>query len=303
MSTRAHTVPKFYLSEFISPESKAGGDPYVYIGFIETGEIKKRSPKNISISRGLYDGSGGLENSEASIETHLSKIEWAAASAIRKLAASPCSEGAIVGTEIWRFLAWQAARTPGWMNLIEGWVAEWDPGAPIVAVQPPPDGFDSISDRHRSLLVENPQNRERREVVQPEEFHSLLGKGWKWILRNNDHLELLHIQAWYFQARHFPSFSWVRLDAPSGESFVTSDRAIAWIADGLANTPPASLRHPTAQILAPLTRGVALLGRHCSDGLDVTPRDVNRLVASMASGWIVGATADVVRQALADRPG
>ena len=49
------------------------------------------------------------------------------------------------------------------------------------------------------------------------------------VLRRDDHLEMLHLQAWYFQVRHFPRLSWVRLDAPAGEWFITSDRGVAWL--------------------------------------------------------------------------
>src|SRR5450432_1158737 len=126
-------------------------------------------------------------------------------------------------------------------------------------------------------------------------------QGWKWIICHDDHLEMLHLQAWYFQVRHFPRLSWVRLQPPDGEYFITSDRSVAWLADGYADTPPAAFRHPTAQVVAPLTRTIALVGRHGTGALRVKPREVNRFVVFAASGWIAGPTSDVVRQALADR--
>ena len=112
---------------------------------------------------------------------------------------------------------------------------------------------------------------------------------------------MLHIQAWYFQVRHFPRLSWVRLQPHDREYFITSDRSVAWLADGYADTPPAALRHPTAQVVAPLNKTVALVGRHGAGTLGMTPREVNRFIAFAASGWIAGATSDVVRQALSDR--
>src|SRR5580698_4262126 len=82
--TRAHTVPKFYLRGFCDPESENQNhvDPYLWIGSLETGLISKRSPKNIGIKTGLYDGPGGFENPATSIESHLAKIESAAALSI-----------------------------------------------------------------------------------------------------------------------------------------------------------------------------------------------------------------------------
>jgi len=109
------------------------------------------------------------------------------------------------------------------------------------------------------------------------------------------------MQAWYFQVRHFPRLSWVRLNAPDDEWFITSDRGVAWMADGYADTPPAALRHPTAQVVAPLTRKVALVGGNETQKLNVTPREVNRFIACAASGWIAGPTKSAVEQAIQDR--
>jgi hypothetical protein len=125
MSIRAHTVPKFYLGGFLSPESEQGHDPFVWLGSLATGatgEIKRRSPRNISIARGLYDGPGGLTGRSETIEAHLAKIESDASTAINKFAATPVGETPGLPPEITRFLAWQAARTPAWMELEQRWV-------------------------------------------------------------------------------------------------------------------------------------------------------------------------------------
>ncbi len=262
---------------------------------------KPRSPKSLSIAPGLYDGPGGFDTPGASIEDHLAKIECAAATAIRKFVATKPEEGTTVPPEIWRFLAWQAARTPGWMDLEEEWIYHWDPNVDVPVVEPPPDGINSIRDRVRGYCLENPDTGERLEVTDSDEFRSYFKRGWKWVLRSDDKLELLHMQAWYFQVRHFPRLSWVRLNAPDDEWFVTSDRGVAWLADGCADTPPAALRHPTAQVVAPLTRKVALVGRNATHKLQVTAREVNRFIASAASDWVAGPTKKVVEQAILDR--
>lgn len=301
MSTRGHTVPRFHLSGFVAPESENDRDPFVWLGSVSTGEIKRRSPKKISIKRGLYDGPGGLTGPDETIEAHLAKIESDASLAISKFAAVPVGQALTLPPEITRFLAWQAARTPGWMELEQQWVNDppFDPQAE--SIEPPPPGIEKIGHRSRPLCLEEPGTGVRREVTTEEEFKEYRKRGWKWILRRDDHLEMLHVQAWYFQVRHFPRLSWVRLQPPNGELFITSDRGVAWLVDGLADTPPAALRHPTAQVVAPLTRTVALVGRHGTDALNVTPREVNRLIACLASDWIAGPTSDLVHQALADR--
>jgi hypothetical protein len=168
-------------------------------------------------------------------------------------------------------------------------------------LEPPPAGFENIKDRPRCLWVEDPNSGRKREVADLEELREYRKLGWKWIPSTDDRLDLLHMQAWYFQVRHFPRLSWSRLDTPDDEWFVTSDRAVAWLVDGFADTPPAALRHPAAQIVAPLTRKTALVGRHGTSSLQVTPREVNRFVAFAASDWIVGPTRDVVHVAMQDR--
>lgn len=300
-ATRAHSVPKFYLGNFVAPESESTPNPYVWLGTLITREIKRRSPKNISIFPGLYDGPGGFEDRNARIETHLARIESVAAPAIRKFAAEKPGEGVIAAPEIWRFLAWQAARTPAWLELVEDWIYDWDPNASTEVVEPPPAGIERIRNRERKHSVENPDTGERREVTGLHELAIYRRRGWKWVPILADKLEMIHMQAWYFQVRHFPRFFWIRLNAADDEWFITSDRGVAWLVDGYLDTPPAALRHPDAQVVAPLTRKIVLVGRNKTNALRVTPREVNRFTACVASDWIVGPTQKVVEQAIRDR--
>ena len=300
-ATRARTVPKFYLQGFVAPESENESDPFVWLGSLTSGEIKRRSPKNISIARGLYDGPGGFDGPGVSIEGHLAQIESAAAPAIRQFVATESGEGANPPPEIWRFLSWQAARTPGWMEVVEESAYDWDPNVQTPLVEAPPEGITDIRDKVREKIMENPDTGERHQITDSKEFDAYRKRGWKWVLNSDDKLEMLHMQAWYFQVRHFPRLSWIRLNAPEDEWFITSDRGVAWLADGYADTPPAVLRHPTAQVVAPLTRKVVLVGRNKTHPLGVTPREVNRFVACAASDWIVGPTNNVIEQAIRDR--
>lgn len=156
MTTNAHTVPRFYLSGLISSDSEGTPDPFVWVANIDDGEIKKRAPKNVSIVRGFYDGSGCFEDTTTSLEAHLSKIESAAAPAIKRFVATPSANGVVVAPEIWRFLAWQAARTPGWLDLARQWAADWDPNSAESMIESPPDGIDRIRDNDREILLKNP---------------------------------------------------------------------------------------------------------------------------------------------------
>jgi hypothetical protein len=271
------------------------------VGDLATGETKKRSPKNISIARGFYDGPGGLTDPESSLEAHLSQIEAAAAAAIRRFVATPTLGGASPPAEVWRFLAWQAARTPGWIDVVQAAVDKWDPSSELKTVEPPPVGFDHIAERNRSYCVEDPRTGARNEAQNAIELVEFRKRGWRWVLRSTDQLEMIHVQAWYFQVRHFPRLSWVRLDSPPGDWFVTSDRGVTWLAGGLTNTPPAALRDSTAQVFAPLTRKTMLVGRNTVEKFSVTAREVNACIARTASTWIAGPTEEVVKLALTDR--
>jgi len=185
--------------------------------------------------------------------------------------------------------------------LNDQWINDERPASKDDMIEPPPEGFQDITARLRPLCLEDPATGERREVTGTTEIEDYRKRGWKLILRRDDYLELLHLQAWYFQVRHFPRLRWVRLDAPEGEWFITSDRGVTWLVDGFADTPPAALRHPTTQVVAPLTRKLVLVGRHETQNLNVTPREVNRLIAFTASDWVAGPTSEVVERAIIDR--
>lgn len=301
LGTRAHTVPKFYLNGFVAG-SEASRDPYTWVGSMRSGEITRKSPKNLSIVRGLYDGQGGFIEPDATIERHLAKIESAASTAIKKLAASPIGNGVAVPSEIWRFLAWQVVRTPGWMEFLERWLNEKPSVLETDVVEPPPPGFETAVRRELAMCLEDPATGMRREVTGAEQIGAYRKLGWKFVLRREDHLELLHGQAWYFLVRHFPRLSWTRLQPSEGECFITSDRGVTWLVDCYhGQTIPAALRDPGAVVLAPLTKNLALVGHHGGEPFDATSWAVNALIAISASTWIAGPTREVVQRALFDR--
>ena len=66
---------------------------------------------------------------------------------------------------------------------------------------------------------------------------------------------------------------------------------------------PVCLRDEAAFLIAPLSRSLALVGRNDSTPWEVTPSHVNALLAAWSLDWIAGPTADVVADALRDRPG
>lgn len=300
MATRAHTVPRFYLAGFVSTAVQPGREPFVFVGSTGDRSIARRAPKNLSIARGFYDGPGGFEEADASIETHLSKIEWAAASAIKRLAATPISSGPQVPAEIWRFIAWQAARTPAWTSIEEDFMRQWDPNEIPKVVEPPPIGVEKIKDRVRPIALEHKHTGETRTGTL-DEFKCLFGQGWRLAPNVASRLEMIHMQAWYFQVRHFPRLHWRLIAPPKGMSFITSDRGVSWNADGEFYPPPSALRHPSAEVLAPLTANLALLGRVTPQAAPVSAEEVNARIAQSAVDWVAGPSEKVVAEALQAR--
>lgn len=301
MATKAHTVPQFLLEGFCSAGmSRDPERPALWVGYIRTGKIRRRGPENVGISRGLYDGPGALADATQTLEEHLKKIESNAAIAIRRLATAMIGSQVPI-PEIFRFISWQAARTPGWMETEQKWLDELGWPSASDTIEQPPAFMDDIRERSRPLTLENPATGERREVSGAEDFQVHVKQGWKWILGPADKLEMLHLQAWYFQQRHFPRLTWLQLRPPNDEDFVIGDRGVSWLVDGYADMPPAALRDPAAEVIAPLTRKIALVGRHAGSTFALSPREVNQRIAFAASNWVAGPTKEVVEQALRDR--
>ncbi len=114
-------------------------------------------------------------------------------------------------------------------------------------------------------------------------------------------LEGVHVQAYYFQERFFPRLKWSCLYAPKNEYFVIADRAVGWAADGYINAPPSCLRDPSAYVLAPLSRGLTLVGKHSDKKWQVSPGKINAVLACWAHEWIAGPTEATVQSALVAR--
>jgi hypothetical protein len=162
----------------------------------------------------------------------------------------------------------------------------------------PPEGLLAAVDLKRPIAMTHPALGAR--TWSPEyDFDGLRDEGWTLDYRDPaNFLESVHIQAYYFEVRFFPRFRWYTLRPPEGEFFVIADRAVGWAADGIINAPPSSLRDPSAYVLAPLSRELVLVGRHTTDAWEVTPAQVNAVIACWAHQWIAGPTRSAVQKAL-----
>lgn len=189
-------------------------------------------------------------------------------------------------------------------QLYQSWIDDLPDPDDAVVVEPPPNGFERMAPVTRSHRMEHPVFGTRDDVPS-EDVDLLRREGWRFLLAKEDFLELVHLQAWYFQVRFFPSLRWIILDAPPDGNFIIGDRPVVWGFDGAVDAQPRALRHPNVQLFATLTRSVALFACHPSgappDALSL--REVNRVIAMAATHWIAGPTRAVVAESLADRTG
>lgn len=80
-----HFLPKFYLRNFVDPDTPAGQEPFLWVFDLSTHEWRRRSPKNIAALRYYYayrDESDQLVNL---LEPAFNKVETQGAILIRKL--------------------------------------------------------------------------------------------------------------------------------------------------------------------------------------------------------------------------
>lgn len=168
-------------------------------------------------------------------------------------------------------------------------------------VEPPPVGLTDVADRTRPVRLLHPTLGETT-VVAGQDLSLLLDAGWIPDPRERSNfLEGVHIQAYYLQARWFPRLRWFTLRPPPGEFFIIGDRPVGWGVPDCLDAPPCCLRDPSAFLIAPLSRSLAVVGRNDAEAWTVMPAQVNAILAAWSYDWIAGPTADVVANALRDR--
>ena len=298
--SRQHYVSRFHLSAFCDPASTGTRDPWLWIGSTADQSVRRRSPKNVATVPGLFDGPGGFSEPEASLETFLANdVEGPAAAALRRLLQSTSIDQ--LPPEVMRYLAWAASRSLPMQRLEADWATRYRPTLNGPMAEPPPPALAALQSRHRSIRLIHPVLGERRELSS-EDADEFLDEGWiPDSTEQSNFLEGVHIQAYYFQVRWFPRLRWFTLRPPQGQYFVIGDRPVGWGVPGCLDAPPCCLRDEAAFLIAPLSRSLTLVGRNDSTPWEVTPSQVNALLAAWSLDWIAGPTADVVADALRDR--
>lgn len=302
MGARHHFVSKFHLRQFLDPDSLSRKDPWLWQGFVPDGPINRRAPKNVGTQPLMFDGPGGLTDRDSTLEAFLAnEVEGPAADAMREVCLRPRGSGGTLPPALMRYLAWAAARSLPMRQLFSSWAARGIAEPHPQMAEPPPEGLLTAIDPKRDVPMIHPRLGPRT-FAHGSDLESAIRDGWTPDFDDPaNFLESVHIQAYYFQERFFPRFKWFTLHAPEGEYFVIADRAVGWAANGYVNAPPSCLRDPSAYVLAPISRSLVLVGRHDTEPWNLTPAQVNAVIAVWAHEWIVGPTEQAVTGALAAR--
>ena len=164
--------------------------------------------------------------------------------------------------------------------------------------EPPPEGLLNAAPSRRDVQMRH-LALGCRVFPAGSDVERAAAEGWFPDMRDRTNfLEGVQIQAHYFQIRFFPRFKWFALHAPRGEFFIIADRAVGWTADGYLDAPPACLRHPSAYVLAPISKDLVLVGRHTTERWQVTPSQINAVIACGAHEWIAGPTRSSIESAM-----
>ena len=164
------------------------------------------------------------------------------------------------------------------------------------------NGMAPLQASERQHTMEHPDFG-RRSDVPSRDVDQLRRDGWRFIVTQQDFLELAHLQAWEFQSRQFPKLRWVVLDAPTGRNFIIGDRPVVWGFQDAIDDPPSALQHPSVQLFAALTRSVALFAyrAEASPPSEVPYTTLNNAIASASQEWIAGPTREAVTDAMRSR--
>jgi len=212
MPSRDHYVSQFHLRGFADPTAVGTEEPWLWVGDCQETTIKRRSPKNVAWKRGMFAGSGNLADQEGSLGNYLSReVEGPAAVALSKWVSLPQGNRRSIPGEVYRYVAWAAARSFPMQSLYESWVNDMPLDLENAKLAPP--GYDKIRFGGGWHRIEHP-TLGIREGVPSEQIHALRKDGWRVRLGENDFLAIVHSQAWYFQVQMFPMLRWVILDAP-----------------------------------------------------------------------------------------
>jgi hypothetical protein len=298
-----HYVSKFHVNEFCDLNSLCTLSPWTWIGDLTNGSVKRRSPKNVGTSPDLFAGPGGLKGSSVTMEDFLAnEVEGPASIALREFCSSVnAGEQALPPAALMRYLAWAASRSLPMQRLEMEWAKRYRGLLATEPIEAPPISPADSIDRHRPVRLLDPNTGETT-LKDSDNVTDLLDAGWiPDPTDRSNFLEGIHVQVDYFQDRWFPRLRWFTLRPQSGDFFIIGDRPVGWGVPDCLDAPPCCLRDPSAFLIAPLSRDVALVGRNDTSPWSVRSPHVNALLAAWSHKWIAGPTEACVTSAIRDR--
>jgi hypothetical protein len=251
---RHHYIPQFYLRGFADPGTPLGQKPWLWVLDVHSGSIAKRTPKNIAVEIGYYAIETADGKDYETVENELARIEDQAAFALRQMLSRPVGSRGVVLPEISTFIAWLACRTP-WFRRIatDGWPKQLEDLAR--------GRIEAEDDPDLIVLIVNQTTGERRKIPLEDALAAIRSGPWVAQMHQNQVIDIMRLQRWYFQHQYFSMLSWTVLTAPTDQFFITSDRPVVWYVpgQGFADSP-AGLKYPEVELTIPLNAKTALLG-------------------------------------------
>lgn len=282
---RHHYVPQFYLRGFAALETPLERNPSLWVRDIPTELIVQRTLRNLAVEIGYYAIETDHGRDYETLENELARIEDQAAFALRQMLSRPVGSRAAMVPEIGTFVAWLACRVPWFKRIaMEGWSKHVDDMAWGRA--------EVEDDSDFSVLIVNQTTGERRRLLLGATLAAIRSGEWTAKLDQNQVVDVMRLQRWYFQHQHFPRLFWTVLTAPSGQFFITSDRPVVWYVPekGFADSP-AGLKEPNVELTVPLNRDNALLATPSPPpvGTQIRVGDINYRTRCFAERFVASA--------------
>lgn len=248
-------MPQFYLRVFRDPNVPEGKEPWIWVADFKERKIERRAPKNIGKAANYYAfpevEAAGVEP----VEAMLSRIESAAAPALKRLLAS--NDSVLEGqdrADLLFFMAFFGVRVPFFRNTIEKFAANVARMLLQVSASHP--------EYFEQTLREALKGKEDLTLEEIEELRQWVLDESNYNIRTSPKLSI----AMGFETAMetiYPIFDQMRwvLVRPSGDlRFITGDTPATWVDPTLA--PPFSygLAARNVEVTFPVSPGACLLG-------------------------------------------
>jgi hypothetical protein len=289
---RHHYIPQFYLRGFASQEPTDRRKPRLWVRDAHSGLVAQRTPEQIAVEIGYY----AIETDQGidfdTLENELAKMEDQAACALREMLGRPVGNRGSIPIEVEIFVAWLGCRIP-WLRRIV--VESWPKHVEDMAW----GKVDVADDPDFTVLIKDLTSSEAQRLPLNAALDAIRSGRWVAQLEQNQIIDMMRFQHWYFGRHRFPNLFWTILTAPTGDHFITSDRPVVWYvpergwADSLA-----ALKHPDVELTVPLDARTALLATAAPppEGTKIKVSDINYRTWCFAERFVASRERSVLEE-------